>query len=488
MNNVLPRYNGPAFFGVRPQHPIFLPIPVAGECVTIQPENLPIGVTFNAENRVVGGVLTQTGDCKIDFTAENKFGKISFAVIIKVGEDIALTPPMGWNSWYCFSETVSDERIRQVAKAMVDRGLAAHGWNFINIDDCYQGERGGKFNALQGNERFPDFYDLISYVHNLGLRFGLYSTPWISTYAGFRGGSDDGGYEKLMFLPETERLQVNQVFGRWPGGHYRGQYRMGSCCRLPEDVRQWADWQVNYVKMDWNPNDVPTTRKIAELLRGSGRDIILSLSNSAPVELGSELAKLAQLWRITGDIHDNFDSIKNIGFAHDPRWRNLSSPGHWNDPDMLQIGAIGVPNQQNTTYKPSDLSYEEQKLQFSLWSLMSAPLLLSCDIAGMDDETFGLLTNDEVIAIDQDVFGAPAIFHEITPEHRMVTKVLADGSMAIGLFNLGDEATTLNLNLSASELAGKCYLTDLWSGEQERAVEHRSFVVSSHGVVLLKLS
>lgn len=485
---VLPSYNGPSVFGVRPGHPVFFPVPVSGDGVSVEAVTLPDGLMFDRSVRVVRGVLNGKGGFNASFRAESKSGSIDFSVLFNVGEDIALTPPMGWNSWYCFSETVSDAKIREVAKAMVDRGLSSHGWNYINIDDCYQGTRGGKFNALLGNERFPDFYELISYVHGLGLRFGIYSTPWISTYAGFRGGSSDEGYEELMFIPENERLQPNQVFGRWPGGQHRGQYRMGSRCHLADDVKQWADWGVDYVKMDWYPNDVPTTRRIAELLRGCGRDIVLSLSNNSQPELGHELSKLAQLWRITGDIHDKFDSIRNIGFGHDPRWRNKYSPGHWNDPDMLQIGAIGIPNQQNTAYKPTNLTYDEQKLQFSLWCLMSAPLLLSCDIAGMDDSTFGLLTNDALIAVDQDRLGAPARFVDAATETTIVRKALADGSEAVGLFNLSGETAEISLTLDASELSGRSTLSDLWSGESHKVQEHQSFAVPSHGCVILKLS
>lgn len=485
----LPEYHGPAFFGVRPGNPVFLPLPVSGKQVAVSALKLPSGIRFEEDRKILSGLLdSPEREQTAHFSAENADGKIFFNVTFKVGEDILLTPPMGWNSWYCFSESVSDAKIREVAKAMVERGLADYGWNWINIDDCYQGERGGPFQALQGNERFPDFYALAENLHSLGLRLGIYSTPWISTYAGFRGGSSDGGLENLMAIPEPERLQKHQLFGRWPGGSERGQYRIGSEWLLPNDVKQWADWKVDYVKVDWYPNDIPTTRKIADLLRRCGRDIALSLSNNTQFPLASEIAKYANAWRISGDVHDSFDSIRRIGFESAPLWAPFGAPGHWNDLDMLQIGAIGIPNRQNTVYKPSSLSYEEQKLQFSLWCLMSSPLLLSCDIAGMDEPTFSLLTNSDVIAIDQDALGAPPRMLKSSESCWIVRKALMDGSTAIGIFNLKDTPESLELTLTPSELEHDSRGIDLWSRENLDWSERILLQTPPHGCRLIRIS
>ncbi len=471
----LPRYNGAKRIGARPGNPVYFFLPVTSGSVSVK--SLPDGISFDSRKNIVSGVIQTPGSYKLEFIAENENGAMSFSVELAIGEEIALTPPMGWNSWYCLSESVSDETIRAAARAMVDRGLAAHGWSYINIDDCWQGPRGGTFNALQGNERFPDMYALAEYIHSLGLRFGLYSTPWICSYAGFRGGSDDGGYEQRFYLSPDERLQPNQVFGRFPSGRDLGQYRTGSVWHFDDDVRQWAEWGVDFVKVDWYINDVPTTERISRALRACGRDIVLSLSNSSPYQLAPELSKLAQMWRITGDIKDTWESISRIGFEHNSGWWKHMAPGHWNDPDMLQIGAIGIPNRPNPTYKPTTLTPEEQKTQFSLWSILSAPLLLSCDIAGMDEPTFDLLTNDDVIAIDQDILAAkPSV--ETAGACRIYRKPLADGGVAIGLFNLSDTAAEHPLLLGNSA-------TDLWTGETF-STEQPILRINPHGVRLLK--
>lgn len=454
-----PRFHAPAVFGVRPGNSFFLPLPVEGEDLQLNCVNPPGGTVFNADAGTLSGKISAAGIYSVLFEAENSAGFASCRIDLIAGDNIQLTPPMGWNSWYCFSEGVSDERIRSIADALVERGLAAHGWNFVNIDDCWQGKRGGRYGALLGNERFPDMRSLADYIHSRGLRFGIYSTPWISTYAGFRGGSTDGGREERLFLPETLRLQPNQVFGRYPGLHELQVDRIGSEWRLSDDIRQWAEWGVDFVKLDWNPNDLPTTHRIANDLRNSGRDIVLSLSNDAPEADAAALFSEAQLCRLSCDIKDQWASIAAIGFDHSPVWQRQLGPGRFPDLDMLQIGAIGIPNTPNPTFSMTRLTEEEQRTQFTLWCLLSAPLLLSCDIAGMDEATFRLLTNDALIAIDQDPLVSPPEIRDRSNGILEYRKKLADGTTAIALFNRSDDRRSCRVN-------EECRGRELWSGEE----------------------
>ena len=386
-----------------------------------------------------------------------------------------LSPPMGWNSWYCLSESVSDETIRKTAAAMVERGLAGHGWAYINIDDCWQGKRGGKYNALQGNERFPDMKGLCTYVHSLGLKLGIYSTPWIASYAGFRGRSADQGYEKRYYLPESDRRQPNQVYAPCASPHL---WRIGADWLFPNDVAQWAEWGIDYVKMDWFPNDCPTACRIAKELRSCGREIVLSLSNNADIKDAPELMEYSNLVRISADIHDTWESIRDIGFFHDPRWHRLIRPGHWIDLDMLQVGAIGNPNQQNRSFRKSNLSYEEQKLQLSLWAVLSAPLLLTCDIAGMDDETFFLVTNDDIIRVNQEMPAAPPVIRETEEPLKIYERLMKDGSVVTAYFNLGEELLPREINLPAPA-------RDLWSKAIYPSGRNR-IAIPPHGVIIIR--
>lgn len=471
-----PLFHAPALFGARPGNRFFLPLPVEGKQVDVRCVNPPAGCSFDAKSAALTGRIDSPGVYRVKFEAENPAGCAACEIRLIVGREIQLTPPMGWNSWYCFSEGVSDRRIREMADALVERGLAAHGWNFVNIDDCWQGERGGKYGALLGNERFPDMSSLADYIHSRGLRFGLYSTPWISTYAGFRGGSTDGGLEEELFVPEGERLQKNQVFGRYPGLHERRVDRIGLEWKFGDDIRQWAEWGIDYLKVDWNPNDLPTTRRIADELARCGRDIVLSLSNDAAEADGDELLALAQLCRVSRDIKDEWQSVSAIGFGHSA-WLRKMGPGRFPDLDMLQLGAIGIPNTPNPVFTMTRLTPEEQRMQFSLWCLLSAPLLLSCDIAGMDEATFRLLTNDDLIAIDQDPLTAPPEIRDHGDGILEYRKALADGTMAIGLFNRSDAKHSCRLE---EAYRGR----ELWSGDEREL--SGDFSIMPHSVRLYR--
>lgn len=387
-------------------------------------------------------------------------------------------PPMGWNSWYCCSESVSDTSIRKVADLLVDTGLREYGWTWVNVDDCWQGERSGKFHAVQGNERFPDMYGLSQYIHERGLRFGLYSTPWICSYAGFIGGSSDADLHTRVYLPKEERKQPHQLAGGYPGVIQRGLNRIGADWHLTADARQWADWGVDLVKVDWWPNDVPTTRRIYQDLQQSGGNILLSLSNNAQLEYAPELMECAFITRISGDIEDSWESIQRNGFTFGNRWRSHIRPGHYIDPDMLQIGCLGKPNHLNKESFPTRLTLEEQRLQISLWSLLSAPLLLSCDLEKMDQQTFAILTNRDVIAIDQDAAAAVPDLQVCENGLQVYTKPMADGGYACGVFNTTDEALTYETVFASA-------MYEVWTQERYDAVSC-SIDVPPHGVRLFR--
>ncbi len=485
----LPRLNGARIFGVRPGAPLLFQIAASGQRPLRFSAKLPKGVRLDAQTGLLTGALAKKGRYSVPVTVSNALGQAKRDLIIQVGDDILLTPPMGWNSWYQMSESVSDAGVRKVARAMKDKGLTDYGWTYVNIDDCWQGERGGPELALQPNERFPDMTAMCDFLHGHGLKAGIYSTPWIGTYAGFRGSTaplPGGTYPAA--LPPGKRLQAGQIFGRSPGVRRLQMNKSGPHWFFDRDARQIAAWGFDYIKMDWNPNDGATTARIASDLRASGRDIALSLSNHAPFENAAHLSSLAQAWRNTTDIHDNWGSILGIANAQE-RWLPFTRPGHWNDPDMLQIGDIGVPNQFNTVSKPTNLTPDEQYFQVSLWSLLSAPLLLSCDISSLDDFTLGLVTNAEVIAVDQDVLGKPARRIPLGENRFAWVKPLEDGSLAVGLFNTDEIEGEVSFPLQSLGLGRTFKVRDVWRQKDlgQFSGEFKT-LVNSHGVVLLRLS
>ena len=419
-----PRINGARVFGARPGSPFLFTIPATGdEPMTYSAQGLPGGLTLDPKTGLIVGELINPGEFKVTLTAKNAKGTDTKPLLIKVGDAICLTPPMGWNSWNCFAGAVDQEKVLAAAHAMVDKGLIKHGWTYINIDDTWQGDRGGKFTALQGNQKFPDMQQLCNEIHAMGLKPGIYSTPWVTSYAGYPGGSAenaDGKWEK-----PPKQKQVNKKILPWAVGEFHF---------ATNDANQWAEWGFDYLKYDWNPIEPPQIEEMQNAIHAAKRDIVLSLSNSAPFAGVKDWAELSNAWRTTGDIRDTWQSMSSKGFGED-KWAENAGPGHWNDPDMLVVGMVGW----GPKLHPTALTPDEQYTHISLWSLLAAPLLIGCDMTQLDDFDLGLLTNDEVLAVDQDPLGKQAthVKNDKKSGIEILARPLADGTMAVGLFNTG---------------------------------------------------
>jgi alpha-galactosidase len=400
---------------------------------------------------------------------------------IKISDTIALTPPMGWNGWNSWAREIDKEKVVSSANAMVSSGLANHGWTYINIDDAWQGQRGGQFNAIQPNEKFPDFKGMIDYIHSIGLKVGVYSTPWISSYAGYTGGSSD--FESGVY-PDSIRDNKRKY-------RYIGKYRFEK-----EDALQMAAWGVDYLKYDWHI-DLNSAERMSTALKQSGRDIVYSLSNSAPFEYARDWARISNLWRTGGDIRDSWLSLYVSAFTID-KWAPFAGPGHWNDPDMMIVGNITT----GSNLHPTRLSPDEQYSHVSIYSLLAAPMIIGCPLEQLDSFTINLLSNDEVIAIDQDPLGKAGRLLINDDEVQIWMKPLEDGSYAIGLFNIdgfgktpqsyfhwGDEQSkSFQFDLTRIGLKGNWKLRDVW--RQKDLGEFNGVfktTIPHHGVVLLRV-
>ncbi len=468
----IPRINGPSVFGVRAGHPVLYHIPATGERpMEFSVKNLPAGLQLNPKTGDLTGSLNKTGDYLLTFQAKNARGSAEKKFKIIVGETIALTPPMGWNSWNHYASRVTGDIVLANAKAMVASGLINHGWTYMNIDDTWQGKRGGPFNAIQGNEKFPDMKGLCDAVHGLGLKIGIYSTPWTTSYANHIGGSAEN--PEGTWLPPTipKRGNVNKKILPWAIGKYSF---------AKNDANQWAAWGIDYLKYDWNPNELPETQEMYDGLRQSGRDIVLSLSNSTPFTNAPALTRLANCWRTSGDIKANWKSMSSKGFGED-KWLPFARPGHWNDPDMLEIG----PREKS---QPG-LNPDEEYTHMTLWCLVSAPLLLGNDLSQLDDFTLNVLGNDEVIAVNQDALGKQASTILLDGDLRVLAKDLDDGAKAVGLFNTGSNTTaTVTVKWSDLKISGKKLVRDLWRQKDLGLFNGAfSFPVAPHSAELVRI-
>jgi alpha-galactosidase len=476
-----PHINGPNVFGVRPGSPFLYAIPATGERpMKFSVKKLPRGLSVDAVTGRITGSLSRPGEYKVTLQAKNAKGKDQKQFRIVVGDKIALTPPMGWNSWNCWAWVVDQEKVLRSAKTLVSSGLIHHGWTYVNIDDTWQGERGGPHHAILPNERFPDMKGLCDQIHALGLKVGIYSSPWITTFAGYRGGSSDD--------PEGrwERLQ-----------NYEANKRLGKHSFATNDAAQFGDWGMDYLKYDWSPNDVTSTTEMAEALRRTGRDIVFSLSCAAPFAHAADWARLANCWRTTGDIGDAWGQptepwkhgIAEIAFSQD-RWAPYAGSGHWNDPDMLEVGYVGGgPNLHLTHLTP-----DEQYTHLTMWCLLSAPLLIGCDLERLDPFTLSLLTNDEVLALDQDALGKPAVRVASVGPVDVYRKELEDGSRALGFFNHDTEPQTIEFNtLNTLGFKSRQRVRDLWRQTNLPDIADPSrdalkTTIPGHGAQLYKLT
>jgi len=478
-----PRINSPAIFGARPGNPFLYTIVATGDMpIVYAASGLPKGLQLDPVTGIISGSVKERGTYIATLRAKNKLGVASKTLRIKVGDTIALTPPIGWNGWNSWAREIDQEKVLASANAMVNMGLQRHGWTYINIDDAWQGLRGGKYNAIQPNtEKFPDFKSMVDQIHAKGLKLGLYSTPWISSYVGKTGGSsnfENGAY--------TDSIEKDKRANR-----YIGKYRFEK-----EDALQMAEWGVDYLKYDWRI-DLNSAERMSVALQQSGRDILYSLSNSAPFALAKDWARIANAWRTGPDIRDNWLSLYVSAFTLD-KWMPYGGPGHWNDPDMMILGNVTTGSKLHATR----LTPDEQYSHVSLFSLLSAPLLIGCPIEQLDAFTLNLLTNDEVISIDQDPLGKPARLVADDGNVQVWFKKMEDGSYAVGMFNIngygktpqsyfrwGDEQErAYSLDLTRLGLKGKWKIKDVWR-QKELGTYTNTFAtrIRHHGVTMIRL-
>lgn len=459
-----PRINAPYVYGARPGSPFLFTVPVSGERpVKITADKLPEGLSMDTQTGIITGAVKDEGNYQVKITAENAFGKDIKTLTLKFGNTLALTPPMGVNTWNVFGDNIDDAKIRKIADVMVESGLINYGYGYVNIDDGWQGKRGGKYNAVMPNEKFPDMKGLVDYVHSKGLKIGIYSSPWVETFAGYIGGSAD--------TRDGEVIDSSK--------------RYGAFSFVKNDVQQWMEWGFDYLKYDWVTNDIAHTAEMTYLLKNADRDVVYSISNAAPFALAEDWRNLTNLWRTTGDIQDTWTSMTTIGFLQD-KWNPYVRPGSWSDPDMLVVGKLGWGKELRDTR----LTPNEQYLHISLWSMLAAPLLIGCDISQMDDFTKNLLCNSEVIAVDQDVAGIPGkrIFTDKDEQIEIWARPLSDGAMAVALFNLSESEKKITIDHEMLNISGQYSVRNLWEQKEEGVFTgSHSSKVPSHGVAFLKL-
>jgi len=445
-----PRINGPSIVGAKPGRPFLYTIPATGKSpMHFAAQQLPDTLAVDAPTGIITGAVAEPGTYRVTLEVENELGIARRELRIVIGDTIALTPPLGWNSWNCWGCSIDDTKVRAAADAMVSSGLIQHGFTYINIDDCWQGDRDPKTGEILPNAKFPDIKALCEYIHSKGLKLGIYTDCGPKTCAGYEGSK---GHEE-------------------------------------QDIMTYARWGVDYVKIDWcntrGMEPVPSYAVFGEAMKKCPRDIVFSICNwgvKKPWEWGTRVG--GNLWRTTGDIRDSWGSMAGIGFRQ-ADLADYASSGHWNDPDMLVVGKVGW----GPKLHESHLTPDEQYTHISLWCLLSAPLLIGCDMADMDAFTMNLLTNDEVLALDQDALGRQAVRVAKQGPQEVWLKELEGGARAVGLFNRGLFESKVTATWKDLRIEGTWKVRDLWRQKDLGTAQGEyGATVPGHGVVLFKLT
>jgi alpha-galactosidase len=432
-------------------------------------------LSLDADTGIIRGTTSgREGRHAVTLEARNRRGRAQRELQIVVGDGLSLTPQMGWNSWYTHYARVTDKVIREAADVMVSSGMADFGYEFVSIDDCWarradsnnprhRGEPRDASGTILPNADFPDMKAMTDYIHAKGLKAGTYTSPGPLTCAGYTGSW------------QHEEQDARTIAG-W--GFDLLKYDLCSYRKTP-GVKTAEDDQAPYWKM-------------GPILKSMPRDIVLNMCQYGRADVwkwGGEVG--GHSWRTTGDLGLEKDSdlpgFYSIGFQNAAHWE-YAGPGRWNDPDYVLIGVVG--NARNSSAPPEriKLTADEQYSYMSMWALMASPLFFAGDMSRLDDFTLNVLCNVEVIDVDQDLLGKQARIARRTKEEFILAKPLADGSVAVGLFNLGREPREVAAPLKELGMPDRCRVRDLWRQKEDgEAGGSLRRTVGAHGVALLRL-
>ena len=354
---------------------------------------------------------------------------------------LAKTPPMGWNSWNLFAGKIDDKTVREMADALVSSGMRDAGYIYLNIDDTWEGDRDAN-GVIHSNNKFPDMKALGDYVHSKGLKFGIYSSPGPYTCAGYEG----------------------------------------SYAHEEQDARTYADWGVDYLKYDWcsarrlYPDSAMRAvyQKMADALRATNRSIVYSLCQYGRDNVWTWGDKAGgNLWRTTGDINDTYRRMMEIVDTQSAIAK-YAGPGHWNDPDMLEIGNGGM-------------TPDEYRTHMSLWAIFAAPLLAGNDVSGMTEDTKSILLNKEVIAVDQDPTGMQGHRADKTGDVEYYARPLDNGDMALVVVNRAEASMSIKIPWTEMHIPPGTKVRDLWKHEGFAAGDSQPFTVPAHGSLMFRM-
>ena len=503
-----PVIHPPFVVGVRTGTPLIWTVPVTGiRPLTFSVGHLPPGLHLNASTGTLTGTNERPGAYEIDVTVRNRAGKNRRTVHIVVGDRIALTPPMGWNSYDFYGDRVTEAETLANASYLAQK-MQPYGWDTVVVDyrwydpdTAHHPDNGspgqdlsmdGFGRVLPAVSRFPSasngagFKVLADKIHAMGLRFGIHIMRGIPRNAVKTNLPVQGSEFHAADAANTTDLcpwcpDMYGVRGDTPAGqaYYDSLFRL------------YAEWGVDYVKMDdtSSPYHSKEIEAVHDAISKCGRSIVYSLSpGETPIESASHVASHTNLWRVSGDFWDNWNSLRHE-FTLAERWQRFIGAGSWPDADMLPVGHLSQGGRPVGPDRKSNFTRPEQVTLLSLWALLPSPLMVGANLPDNDDWTLNLLTNSEVLAINQDASGAAAVRYSVEDDSEIWAKRLADGSLAVGLFNKFDLPQQVTATWSALGVIGRWKVRECWQRRDLGTKEvGMTMVVPGHGAVLLRLT
>ncbi len=504
-----PEIRLPNVVGVHPRTSFLWTVPVTGlRPLSFSASGLPAGLTFNAVTGTITGSVARGGDYPVRVSVRSVWGRDSRVIRLVVGGALALTPPMGWNSYDAFGDDVTEAEVLANARYVRDN-LQPYGWDTVVVDfrwydpgthanPNHPWQRAGvpltmdaDGRLLPSPDKFPSAADgrgftaLAAQVHAMGLRFGIHIMRGIPRNAvnaalpilgtAFHAADAADPSDTCPWCPDMDGVRGDTPAGQ---AYYDSLFRL------------YASWGVDFVKMDdtSRPYHADEIEAVRRSIDRCGRSIVLSLSpGETPLDRAAHVAAHANMWREAGDFWDDWGALQHE-FALGASWRGAAAPGHWPDADMLPVGHLSVSGRSVGRDRRTDFTHDEQLTLLSLWSLLPSPLMVGADLPDNDPWTRALLTNPEVTALCQDARGAAAARVGDAGGTEVWSRPLADGSLAVGLFNRGDAAVPVTALWSDLHIAGPYSVRDLWRRTDLGVARDLYTVpVPAHGAVLLRL-
>jgi len=465
-----PKINLADCFGTSPKKPMILKIPTIGERpIKFSAKNLPSGLTL--KDGIISGTPENKGDFEVIITAENKLGKDEKKVIFEIKKDtVLLTPLLGFTSWNAFEFNVSQEKMEMAAEKMMSSGICEYGYSYVNIDSGWQGKYGGKYDAIQPNEKFPDMKGFCDKMHSMGLKCGIYSTPMLNAF----GCSMD----HPMVPPGCTQGEPDDRFADERGG-------IGVIRKEKNNALQWAEWGFDYLKYDWRPSDPYNAELMRKELVETERDFGFCVTVKARPEYHKYWEKYCNSYRCNPDsigTWDNLIEIYNTYFD----FIEYINKGHFFDIDMLELGKCDLFKLFGFYENPDyGFSEDEQITAFSMRAFLSSPIQISTNFEEFNEFELSVYCNEEIIAINQDVtsFAKPYIIIEDGKRFiHVFRKKLSDGSLAFACFNLGN--TVQNVKIYLDDIS---FVRDVWAKKDLEKTNTISITMQPHTTRIFKV-